>query len=90
MYSERKFSKSGFRRFSFFHPICKNISALSSGKVLIDIDSRFTKGLAVSLEQPLHATVWANIDKSYQKKLREDNLSTCTSEPCSIPKNLFQ
>ncbi|XP_078325108.1 minichromosome maintenance domain-containing protein 2-like isoform X3 [Crassostrea virginica] len=65
-------------------------SALSSGKVLIDIDSRFTKGLAVSLEQPLHATVWANIDKSYQKKLREDNLSTCTSEPCSIPKNLFQ
>ncbi|XP_062572280.1 minichromosome maintenance domain-containing protein 2-like [Saccostrea cucullata] len=49
-------------------------SALSSGKVLIDIDSKFTKGLAVSIEQPLQCSVWAYTDKINQKRLKEEIL----------------
>ncbi|XP_061183999.1 minichromosome maintenance domain-containing protein 2-like [Saccostrea echinata] len=47
-------------------------SALSSGKVLIDIDSKFTKGLAVSIEQPLKCSVWAYTDKLHQSRLKEE------------------
>lgn len=63
------------------------ISALSSGKVLIDVDSKFTKGQAVSIEQTLSTTVWANAEKLFTKKPKEDLLST---GDCSVPRNLFE
>nr|XP_034301606.1 minichromosome maintenance domain-containing protein 2 isoform X5 [Crassostrea gigas] len=62
-------------------------SALSSGKVLIDVDSKFTKGQAVSIEQTLSTTVWANAEKLYTKKPKEDLLFT---GDCSVPRNLFE
>lgn len=63
------------------------ISALSSGKVLIDVDSKFTKGQAVSIEQTLSTTVWANAEKLYPKKPKDDLLFT---GECSVPRNLFE
>lgn len=62
-------------------------SALSSGKVLIDVDSKFTKGQAVSIEQTLSTTVWANAEKLYPKKPKDDLLFT---GECSVPRNLFE
>ncbi|XP_056010185.1 minichromosome maintenance domain-containing protein 2-like [Ostrea edulis] len=61
----RKLKKQTFERLQ---------SVLSSGKVLIDIDSKYTKGLAVTTEQPLCSTIWGYVDKFHLKKPREEFL----------------